>query len=1113
VTKLDLDFDVTPRDKFIILSVMLRNQAEEPLSAITVDLKLEGEVTCLSPRRRIRRLRLGERAELIYRLVPRVAAMEVTFQLIATFTRGIEREGASFTNEMALDFEPLNPYGDTFLSKLTQRGWSSDLRTMSIDTDPMDEPLTEVFRPFRDALMERGLRLGKPEKVSSSRVVSWGGGMSREDKQRRYFLKVEISRLPEGFTTRISMATTTDEFTVAFHAAVVDALVASGLMGGPDDALTEDDRLFLRQEDPITEVLDEILPSKGGEELVLGEDGTAMVVQKEARELAVEGATIGADDLTGGIIGEIPGIDRADEDEHDPLAGEDDPEESYEGDGPEDLPQEAIVAVKRPMKRIALPGAVQDMKEKVAGGSPVEKGSREEGGPGGSGKVSGGKGEPVWAEKDRKGTVAPIKGPTRKGPTRRHVSIDRSPITGGGAGPDGPVDGIEGPDEDEGELIDPSLIRRRRMAYLKSLAVVMIILSVVIVSAWYVLYVYDTPPTASFEAQALDTDLDNTIYAGHVVHFDATSSFDEDGNITSYRWDFGDGSEGNGSIIDHVFDDDGVYAVTLTVKDEAGTTDKVTRDLEVYIAGEVVLLEKLVGDRYQFVVEAATENRSTALDLENIDFMLQWDTYTVNGELRPSGDILDFKTLIEDPRSDLFVYERENGQGNTYLLGRSYTSTSGFSMKWDWDPSREGSEVPDVDEATSYFHPRFLESVENAVLMYEDRDGDTRVSRNDVITVFTGKDHSGDLTVVGHKNGELLLRSTLSGDNMAYPTLEPLNPGTVDTEALLETRLFGVPFLPQPRFIMTVDGTTTVGPEVGPFYTAEPILLDIRSSLAGHPDLGLVVRTITIGDQHLTQGFVTRSFNQPGNVTVTCTLVDSINLTRVVELTLIIIDPPVVTMAPPSDMLLRTVGINGTSVIDNVSIPVTSLVDLSFEGGAIPLDDLSANIVVSGGVEPVFDPDAFPQMLDTQGRGPFEEELSGSGSVTLNVTWFGLNSSIINMTDHMERSTAGGDMENMSEVTFSFYLFPTGTGTPMTYIDTDTGNVTLVDEGYRFHPDHLPSLTGIRLALVDLGGDGLSEGDLFVFYRNEFNAAPGTTMTLHVEHKPSAQRLFSLVTP
>jgi hypothetical protein len=55
--------------------------------------------------------------------------------------------------------------------------------------------------------------------------------------------------------------------------------------------------------------------------------------------------------------------------------------------------------------------------------------------------------------------------------------------------------------------------------------------------------------------------------AGVPVQFDGTGSFDTDGTIVSYEWDFGDGSTGTGPTPVHTYAEDGEYVVTLCVTD------------------------------------------------------------------------------------------------------------------------------------------------------------------------------------------------------------------------------------------------------------------------------------------------------------------------------------------------------------------------------------------------------------------------------------------------------------------------------------------------------------------------------------------------------------------
>ena len=63
------------------------------------------------------------------------------------------------------------------------------------------------------------------------------------------------------------------------------------------------------------------------------------------------------------------------------------------------------------------------------------------------------------------------------------------------------------------------------------------------------------------------------IYYGDVgqeITFDASDSFDHEGEIISYEWDFGDGYYEYGTIVTHSYESQDVYPVKLTVMDNEG---------------------------------------------------------------------------------------------------------------------------------------------------------------------------------------------------------------------------------------------------------------------------------------------------------------------------------------------------------------------------------------------------------------------------------------------------------------------------------------------------------------------------------------------------------------
>ncbi len=81
-------------------------------------------------------------------------------------------------------------------------------------------------------------------------------------------------------------------------------------------------------------------------------------------------------------------------------------------------------------------------------------------------------------------------------------------------------------------------------------------------------------PVASFTSAC--TDLACT--------FSGAASSDSDGSVSSYAWDFGDGTAGTGSAPSHTYASPGTYEVRLTVTDNSGATGVLARDVTVTAA-------------------------------------------------------------------------------------------------------------------------------------------------------------------------------------------------------------------------------------------------------------------------------------------------------------------------------------------------------------------------------------------------------------------------------------------------------------------------------------------------------------------------------------------------
>lgn len=76
--------------------------------------------------------------------------------------------------------------------------------------------------------------------------------------------------------------------------------------------------------------------------------------------------------------------------------------------------------------------------------------------------------------------------------------------------------------------------------------------------------VTDAPPVAKASVN------NEAPLPGVAVIFAATGSYDLQGEIVSYDWEFGDGQTGTGETVQHTYTQGDYYVVTLTVTDESG---------------------------------------------------------------------------------------------------------------------------------------------------------------------------------------------------------------------------------------------------------------------------------------------------------------------------------------------------------------------------------------------------------------------------------------------------------------------------------------------------------------------------------------------------------------
>lgn len=191
------------------------------------------------------------------------------------------------------------------------------------------------------------------------------------------------------------------------------------------------------------------------------------------------------------------------------------------------------------------------------------------------------------------------------------------------------------------------------------------------------------------------------------VTFDASGSFDSDGRIVNYQWNFGDGtaSTENTSQATHTYKEAGTYSVSLTVTDNDGLEDATTKSIAI---GELKIKQSIeynfetlvpysvrvtIGLRFEIddspVEDAVVRvNQVTATHTGNGQYSAVLNTLmpylTINTTVErkgtiqlntettiyPQGNIIVWATLIAVPvlTANLWLYKRKKKWGSAIRI-------------------------------------------------------------------------------------------------------------------------------------------------------------------------------------------------------------------------------------------------------------------------------------------------------------------------------------------------------------------------------------------------------------------------------------------------------------
>lgn len=167
----------------------------------------------------------------------------------------------------------------------------------------------------------------------------------------------------------------------------------------------------------------------------------------------------------------------------------------------------------------------------------------------------------------------------------------------------------------------------------------------------------------------------------------AEKSFDLDGDITKYNWDFGDGTTGSGKTTSHVYTSSGDYTIKLTVTDNDGNTGSTTTHAKVEQAivkkTNIVIIHK-IEEYYSIELTEIffgydTDGDSIVdkfIDPNNILIPVQDGSVTINGNTY-------FLLSIDDGKIPEFMWSATSNE--IVNLTYSYVPINDYDIDLDLD--------------------------------------------------------------------------------------------------------------------------------------------------------------------------------------------------------------------------------------------------------------------------------------------------------------------------------------------------------------------------------------------------------------------------------------------
>ncbi|MFD1587794.1 PKD domain-containing protein [Halorientalis brevis] len=202
----------------------------------------------------------------------------------------------------------------------------------------------------------------------------------------------------------------------------------------------------------------------------------------------------------------------------------------------------------------------------------------------------------------------------------------------------------------------------------------------------------------------------NPVDTNQTVTFDASSSFDPDGSVTSHQWEFSDGSTATGTTATRTYSATGTYEVTLTVTDEEGksATDTLTVGVGTKAPEARISTEKttaITGETIRFDGSNSSDpdgsiasyawdfgDGTTAIGVSRTHSYSSTGTYTVRLNVTDNWGLLSTDTVDvsivpnEPPTASASADDTAPNPGESITFDASdSTDSTGRIVSYEWD--------------------------------------------------------------------------------------------------------------------------------------------------------------------------------------------------------------------------------------------------------------------------------------------------------------------------------------------------------------------------------------------------------------------------------------------